>query len=141
MTTAPDRTAGETAAGSTERERIEAAIKRLLHGQPLRSTGALTVIQLAAEADVKRWVLTHRHTDLMHSFQAAVRQQQQESPLVTPWRERVQQLEIDNAALRTENADLRATVEIYAQVIDDLNRAVDQLATKTEGASAVRRIR
>ena len=31
-----------------------------LTGIAWRSTGALTVLQLAAEADVKRWVLTHK---------------------------------------------------------------------------------
>lgn len=124
-----------------ERALIEAAADRLLHGRPLRSTGELTVIQLAAEAGVKRWRLTHQHTDLMHAFQAAARQQRQESPLVTPWRERAEQLEADLALLRSENAGLRATVETYAQVIDDLNRAVDHLAAKPGNATNVRRIR
>ena len=58
-----------------ERKEIQAAIDRLLAGTPLRSTGELTVVQLAAEAGVKRWKLTHQHTDLMHSFQAATRPQ------------------------------------------------------------------
>lgn len=124
-----------------ERERIQAAIGRLLHGQPLHSTGELTVVQLAAEAGVKRWRLTHQHTDLMHAFQATARQQRQESPLVTPWRERVEQLEADRAKLRSENAELRATVDTYAQVIDDLNRAVDQLAGSQPQGATIRRIR
>lgn len=41
-------------------------------------------MQLAAEAGVKRLRLTHQHTGLMQAFQAAVRQQRQESPLITP---------------------------------------------------------
>ncbi len=49
---------------TAERKSIRAAIDRLLVGTPLRSDGALTVVSLAAEADVKRHVLTHRHTDL-----------------------------------------------------------------------------
>ncbi len=47
-----------------ERDAITAAIQRLLDGRPTRSTGALTTQQLAAEAGVKRWVLTHKHVDL-----------------------------------------------------------------------------
>jgi len=129
----PDRESGE-------RAHIKGAIDRLLRGQPLHSTGELTVVQLAAEAGVKRWRLTHQHTDLMQAFQAAARQQRQESPLITPWRERVEQLGADHAQLRSENAELRATVETYAQVIDDLNRAVDQLAGSAANGASIRRI-
>ena len=41
---------------------------RLLEGKPIRSDGKLTVKSLAAEAGVKRWVLTHQHTDLQQEF-------------------------------------------------------------------------
>jgi predicted RNase H-like nuclease (RuvC/YqgF family) len=123
-----------------ERANIQAAISRLLQGRPLRSTGELTVVQLAAEAGVKRWRLTHQHPDLMQTFQASARHQQHESPLVTPWRERVERLEADRARLRSENADLRATVEAYAQAIDNLNRAIDQLAGETRNAASIKRI-
>jgi formylmethanofuran:tetrahydromethanopterin formyltransferase len=51
-----------------ERDAIQAAAGRLLAGAPTRSTGALTVLQLAAEAGVKRWVLTHKHPDLRQAF-------------------------------------------------------------------------
>ena len=53
-----------------ERAAIQAAADRLLAGTPLRSTGELTVVQLAAEASVKRWLLTHKHRDLTEQFQA-----------------------------------------------------------------------
>ncbi|MEU1789173.1 hypothetical protein ABZ553_25545 [Streptomyces sparsogenes] len=51
-----------------ERDAITAAMQRLLDGCPTRSTGALTTLQLAAEAGVKRWVLTHKHVDLKEEF-------------------------------------------------------------------------
>jgi hypothetical protein len=62
---------------TTDRERgqIHAAMDRLLAGTPLRSDGALTVVSLAVEADVKRHVLTHRNTDLKDEFYARVRAQ------------------------------------------------------------------
>jgi hypothetical protein len=43
------------------RKKILAATDRLLAGTPLRSTGRLSVSQLAVEADVGRWHLTHQH--------------------------------------------------------------------------------
>ena len=55
-----------------ERAAITAAMQRLLDGTPKRSTGALSVVQLAVEADVKRWVLTHKHTDLADEFRSCV---------------------------------------------------------------------
>jgi hypothetical protein len=42
----------------------------VLGGIPLRSDGKLTVNSLAAEAGVKRHVLTHKHTDLKDRFYA-----------------------------------------------------------------------
>jgi len=47
-----------TASRGAERDAIKAAMDRLLNGAPAASTGALSVLQLAAEAGVKRWVLT-----------------------------------------------------------------------------------
>ena len=47
MTPAPD-----------ERDRIRAAMDRILDGTPQRSNGALTVVALAQEAEVPRNALT-----------------------------------------------------------------------------------
>ena len=47
---------------------IRDAMERLIAGKPLHSDGKLTVKSLAEEARVKRWVLTHRHTDLQDEF-------------------------------------------------------------------------
>ena len=51
-----------------ERERISAAMDRILAGAPERSNGALTVVALAIEAEVSRNALTQRHTDLKNKF-------------------------------------------------------------------------
>ena len=58
-----------------EREAIAATMDRLLAGTPLRSDDSLTIVALAAEADVKRHLLTRRHTDLEELFYARVRAQ------------------------------------------------------------------
>ncbi|MFE2558307.1 hypothetical protein ACFXGT_20215 [Streptomyces sp. NPDC059352] len=57
------------------RNAITAGMDRLLAGTPLRSTGRLSVSQLAVEASVKRWHLTHQHLDLKELFQARVKAQ------------------------------------------------------------------
>jgi hypothetical protein len=55
------------------RRKILAAMDRLLDGTPLRSTGRMSVSQLAVEAGVERWHLTHQHVDLKELFQARVK--------------------------------------------------------------------
>lgn len=47
-----------------ERDRIRAAMDRILAGRPRHSSGALTVVALAQEAQVPRNALTQRHVDL-----------------------------------------------------------------------------
>ncbi|WP_331773318.1 hypothetical protein OG948_59040 (plasmid) [Embleya sp. NBC_00888] len=51
-----------------ERDRIRAAMDRILGGTPQRSNGALTIVALATEADVPRDALTQRHLDLKNEF-------------------------------------------------------------------------
>ncbi|MBW1603538.1 hypothetical protein JJV70_15780 [Streptomyces sp. JJ66] len=56
-----------------ERDRIRAAMDRILGGIPQRSNGALTIVALAMEADVPRNALTQRHLDLKNEFYEKVR--------------------------------------------------------------------
>ncbi|AOT58813.1 hypothetical protein [Streptomyces rubrolavendulae] len=56
-----------------ERDRIRAAMDRILGGTPQRSNGALTIVALAMEADVPRNALTQRHLDLKYEFYEKVR--------------------------------------------------------------------
>jgi len=90
---------------STERQVIRDAMDRLLNGSPLHSTGKLTVKSLAEEAQVKRWLLTHRHTDLQDEFRAKVAQHGYVPQAVQ--------------ALRSENSDLEERV---AKLASDLRR-------------------
>jgi hypothetical protein len=55
------------------RRRNLSAMDRLLAGKPRRSTGRLNVSQLAIEAAVPRWHLTHQYVDLKATFQARIR--------------------------------------------------------------------
>ncbi|WP_427117785.1 hypothetical protein [Pseudarthrobacter scleromae] len=56
-----------------ERARIQAAMERILDGKPENSNGALTIVALAAEAEVPRNALTQRHLDLKNLFYEKVR--------------------------------------------------------------------
>ncbi|WP_331760982.1 hypothetical protein [Streptomyces anulatus] len=56
-----------------ERDRISAAMDRILGGTSQRSNGALTIVALAMEADVPRNALTQRHLDLKNEFYEKVR--------------------------------------------------------------------
>ncbi|WP_327731358.1 hypothetical protein OG250_42680 [Streptomyces sp. NBC_00487] len=60
-----------------ERDRIRAAMNRILTGRPERSNGALTIVALAIEADVPRNALTQRHLDLKNEFYARVKERGQ----------------------------------------------------------------
>lgn len=54
---------------------VRDAMDRLLQGTPFQSDGKLTVKSLAAEAGVKRWVLTHQHPDLQNEFRQRIKNQ------------------------------------------------------------------
>lgn len=89
-----------------ERERIRAAMDRILAGTPERSNGALTVVALAIEASVPRSALTQRHTDLKSEFY----------------------LRIKGAGAHNEDeARLRATISRLRQTIANKNRELAQL--------------
>jgi hypothetical protein len=111
-----------------ERDRIRAAMDRILAGTPQHSNGALTVVALAQEAQVPRNALTQRHVDLKNAFYNEIRKRKAvpESELKLGRRlarlsklrdaeaEELRQLKIDNQALvgalhqaQTENRKLR----------------------------------
>jgi len=104
-----------------ERSAIAAAIDRLLAGTPTRSTGSLTVVQLAAEAGVKRWVLTHKHTDLRDDFQRRAQAASKLPPAFQYLEAQITDLRADNQRLRGRNRELEERNELYAMVINELS--------------------
>lgn len=115
-----------TSENTTERDAIEAAITRLLDGTPQRSTGALSIVQLAVEADVKRWVLTHKHTDLAEQFARRAQTQDKMPAAFQELDRRAKTAEAANNRLRQENNRLQKQVNIYAQVIHELTTERNQ---------------
>lgn len=108
-----------------ERAEIEAAMDRLLEGAPLRSDGRLTIVSLAAEAGVKRHVLTHKHTDLKDRFYARVKAQDSVPATETALREQ-------NTELLRKLKDVQAERDEYKQAADALARALNVLTVEND---------
>jgi hypothetical protein len=119
-------------ADQTARAAIQAAADRLLTGIPLRSTGELTVVQLAAEAGVKRWLLTHKHRDLAEQFQAHAKALGGDPPPARKLKAQIAELEERNTKLRAENATLQALVDYYAHIINELSIDYDQVKAERD---------
>ena len=98
---------------------------RLLTGQPLRTAGALTIVELAQEADVKRHLLTHRHTDLKDEFNARVRAQQHVPPQLAAARDRNDLLQRRLDAALDDNRMLREQVHAPARQLNLLVAEID----------------
>ncbi|MEV4177678.1 hypothetical protein [Nonomuraea sp. NPDC049709] len=109
---------------------LRAAADRLIAGTALRSPGKLTVSDLAAEGGIKRRVLTHKHPELMHAFQAEFRTLGQVSAPVQSALDRATQLEKDLTKVRPNKQRLKELVDTYAAAItertDELVQAQQQ---------------
>lgn len=107
-----------------ERDQIVRAAEALLAGE---LPGPLTVVRLAEAAGVKRWLLTHRHVDLMRDFQERAAHINRENPEVLKLREHLAALDRENRELRARLRDLDDLVARYAQVINELAYEREQL--------------
>ncbi|MFD9396489.1 hypothetical protein ACFWBB_38835 [Streptomyces sp. NPDC060000] len=94
-----------------ERDRIRAAMDRILGGTPEHSNGALTIVALATEASVPRNALTQRHTDLKNEFYETVRARGGTPDSEQRLRKQVRKLKERRAADAKEIARWKADVE------------------------------
>lgn len=108
-----------------ERERIRDAMHRLLDGEPLHSDGKLTIKSLADEAEVKRWLLTHRHTDLQGEFRARIAQQDSTTPEIAA-------LKAERDALQARVKELASQLRIERATITRLERVINVLTLQAE---------
>jgi AcrR family transcriptional regulator len=115
------------------RKKILAAMDRLLDGKPLRSTGRLSVSQLAAEAGLGRWHLTHQHTDLKELFQARVKDAQTAAAAAGP--SAYDKLKAEHAELRAHCAELEQQLQLYASVINLLTLEKESANSKSTVAA------
>ncbi|MEV6594156.1 hypothetical protein [Streptomyces acidicola] len=94
-----------------ERDRIRAAMDRILAGHPEHSNGALTIVALALEAQVPRNALTQRHPDLKNEFYDKIRARGQTPDSEKRLRQQVRRLKELRVADAEETARLKADVE------------------------------
>lgn len=104
---------------------IRDAMDRLIDGRALHSDGKLTVKSLAEEARVKRWLLTHRHTDLQDEFRARIANTSVEQPAVRALQE-------ENAAAAKKVKALTADVTALTATIHQLERIIQVLALENQ---------
>jgi hypothetical protein len=109
------------------RNHIRAAMDRLLAGTPLRSDGALTIVALAAEAGIKRHILTHRHTDLKEEFYARVRAQNRIPESEKRLRDQLQATQRRLADLNEQNRQQQQTIDALARIVNVLTLENEQL--------------
>lgn len=118
------------------RRDIIAAINRLFAGTPHRSAGRLNVTQLAIEADVKRWYLTHQHTDLKDQFQVEVARADAKRAAAVQITDEYEELKRQNAELRKYCRHLESRLEIYATALNQL--ALEHAALSGRNADAAK---
>lgn len=112
------------------RRAIRDAMDRLTTGEPLYSDGKLTIKSLAEEAQIKRWLLTHRHTDLQTEFRARIANTDAPPALVALRDER------DDAWRRVDK--LTAQITSLQETIHQLERIVNVLALENHQLRSVR---
>ena len=134
-----DTVAGRGPADDLERRRIREAMDRLIEGAPLHSDGKLTVKSLAAEAQVKRWVLTHKHPDLQGEFRARI---ERHGRTPTAFASLVEENEENRARVHElveRMADADETIKRYARVVQVLTLENEHL--RQELASTTSKVR
>jgi septal ring factor EnvC (AmiA/AmiB activator) len=110
-----------------ERDRIRAAVDRILGGTPERSNGALTIVALAQEADVPRNALTQRHTDLKTEFYQRIQKRGATPDVEIRLRVTLTKLKETITHKNKELRQLRADVPALVRAINQLTLENQQL--------------
>jgi hypothetical protein len=121
--------------GNAEDRTITDAMIRLLAGVPLHSDGQLTIKSLAAEAQLKRHKLTHKHTGIKDLFYALVRSQDHRPRIADRLQEDNDRLREQLATLREEHRRLKDRLATFARVIQVLE--VENQGLRSAGPGGV----
>lgn len=106
----------------TDPQRIDilAAADRLLAGAPKQSSGNLSIVQLAREANVKYWVVAQKHTALRDHFQRLAVPARKAAAAFHASQDPLTVLQKDHAALKAHCDGLEHLLQTYATVINEL---------------------
>jgi hypothetical protein len=104
-----------------QRVEILTAADRLLAGAPCRSTGNLSVVQLAIEAGLKYWVVAQRHTDLRDHFQRLAAAASNTAEVSGKADDGQEALRAERDQLRQHCDGLEQIVHTYATIINELS--------------------
>src|SRR6266536_663091 len=119
-----------------ERDRIRAAMRRILAGTPQNSSGALTIVALAHEADVPRNALTQRHLDLKNEFYQHIKEKGAPSDVEVRLRAQIAKLK---QTITNENQELREQLALPQPTILPLHpRKADRRRTGSGTESGTR---
>jgi len=124
----------------SERDRIRAAVDRILDGTPERSNGALTVVALAIEAGVPRNALTQRHTDLKDEFYQRIRERGADNEDEARLRATIAKLRQTIASKNRELAQLRADVPALVRAVSTLTLELQETRAEITALGNVTRI-
>jgi hypothetical protein len=125
---------------NVERDAIKAAMGRLLAGTPIRSSGTLTVLTLAAEAGLKRNKLTHKHTDLRDWFRGEVARLNGVTEREVCLHDELELTRQQLAEAKTDRDNYRAASEVFARAMHVLtveNEALRKQVTKADQSRVV----
>ncbi|MEV0536200.1 hypothetical protein [Kitasatospora sp. NPDC050463] len=120
------------------RRSIITAMNRLLAGTPQRSNGRLNVTQLAIEADLKRWHLTHQHPDLKDLFQQRITKDEAKRRTHLKSADAFEELKTKHADLQAHCRELEARVSTYATALNLLALENAALSGRDADAAKVR---
>ncbi|MFF0474397.1 hypothetical protein [Streptomyces sp. NPDC004284] len=123
-----------------ERDRIHAAMDRILNGTPQNSNGALTIVALAQEAGVPRNALTQRHLDLKNEFYAKVKERGQPTDVEVRLRKQIVKLKELRATDQAELAELRDDREALVRVVNQLTLENRQLRHQLTAPDSIVRV-
>lgn len=119
----------------SQRQAIRDAMTRLVERKPLRLDGKLTIKSLADEDGVKRWLLTHKFTDLQDEFKVRVGGTGGEPAVVVKLREQLKERKETITRLRAEIRELTNDRQHLERVINVLS--LEQQHGRTDKATVV----
>jgi hypothetical protein len=115
-----------------ERDRIRAAMDRILAGTAVNSSGALTIVALAQEAGVPRNALTQRHLDLKNELYERIKERGSASDVEVRLRATVAKLKTTIANKNAELARIRADVPALVRAVNQLTLENQELRVLLE---------